>query len=152
QILRGRRPVFDEEQSVVRSHLKLSGVVRRERGALLVRNPIYRRAFDDRWVREHLPVNWLKRLQYAAIVLAAAIVIIAPTCAIYPLNEREKTPPAGAEAQRRGQEAEPNRQEAELKLQAAIAAQATAETTRDEAIAASEQSVVARDQAVAASA
>jgi len=57
EIRRGNRAVTDEEQSIIFSHLKLSGVVRRENGVLLVRNPIYRRVFDLKWVNQHLPLK-----------------------------------------------------------------------------------------------
>ncbi|MDY7231368.1 AAA-like domain-containing protein [Hyalangium rubrum] len=64
----GRR-VPDEEQSRVKSHLKLSGVVRRERDALVLRNAIYRQVFDPRWVRQNLPFHWKRLLQRAAPAL-----------------------------------------------------------------------------------
>lgn len=51
----GKTPVPDEEQSVVKSHLKLSGVVRRELTALRVRNGIYREVFDNNWISSYLP-------------------------------------------------------------------------------------------------
>jgi hypothetical protein len=41
EIRLGRHPVRDEEQSLVKTHLKLSGIVRREQDTLRVRNPIY---------------------------------------------------------------------------------------------------------------
>ena len=40
KVWRGRKPVLDEEQSLVKSHLKLSGVVLREERKLQVRNPV----------------------------------------------------------------------------------------------------------------
>ena len=58
QVWRGRQLVRDEEQSLVKSHLKLSGVVRRgEDKALRVSNQIYETVFDGVWVKENLPVN-----------------------------------------------------------------------------------------------
>jgi len=75
-IWRGRQQVADEEQSIVKSHLKLAGVVRREPDkALWVRNRIYKTVFDDRWVRENLPVNWRRRVQRLRGVLAAGAVV-----------------------------------------------------------------------------
>ncbi len=47
QILKSKRPVFDEEQSLVKSYLKLSGVVRCENSVLTVRNQIYREVFNN---------------------------------------------------------------------------------------------------------
>ncbi|MBD2211233.1 AAA-like domain-containing protein [Nostoc linckia FACHB-104] len=49
-----RHPVFDEEQSIIKSHLKLSGVVRREDSALRVRNRIYQEVFNAEWVENEL--------------------------------------------------------------------------------------------------
>uniref|UniRef100_UPI0031FDDF9B AAA-like domain-containing protein n=1 Tax=Sphaerothrix gracilis TaxID=3151835 RepID=UPI0031FDDF9B len=78
QVWRGRQPVLDEEQSIIKSHLKLSGAVRREAatGTLQVRNPIYRAVFDEGWVKEHLPVNWMKRLQRARAALAVMATVL----------------------------------------------------------------------------
>ncbi|WP_414588399.1 AAA-like domain-containing protein, partial [Scytonema sp. PCC 10023] len=56
EIRRGKS-VLDEEQSIVKSHLKLSGVVRRENTALQVRNRIYRHVFDLKWINQHLALN-----------------------------------------------------------------------------------------------
>jgi len=49
------RRVQDEEASVAKSHLKLTGVVRTHKGRLISRNRIYRTAFDDAWILRHLP-------------------------------------------------------------------------------------------------
>jgi WD40 repeat protein len=76
-IRRSKRPVLDEEQSLVKSHLKLSGVVRRENTSLKIRNLIYRKVFDDRWVKENLQINWTKRLQRASVGLIAISVVSA---------------------------------------------------------------------------
>ena len=82
-VRRGRR-VMDEEQSPIKSHLKLAGVVRREpeTGLLRVRNKIYRRVFDGRWIRAKLPDrDWQKRIKDAApviIPLAAALAAAVP--------------------------------------------------------------------------
>lgn len=57
EIRRGKRAVADEEQSITKSHLKLSGVVKRKNGVLKVRNPIYQRVFDLKWVNQHLPLK-----------------------------------------------------------------------------------------------
>jgi tetratricopeptide (TPR) repeat protein len=69
-IRRGKRQVVDEEQSLVKSHLKLSGVVRREGNTLVVRNAIYRHVFDQHWVWEHFPENLWQRLKPALPLIA----------------------------------------------------------------------------------
>ncbi|HEY0323037.1 MAG TPA: AAA-like domain-containing protein [Pyrinomonadaceae bacterium] len=81
-----RRTVRDEEQSLVKTHLKLSGVVHREQNSLRVRNPIYAQVFDNRWVKEHLPVNWPKRLQRAAVGLTVAVLLLLIPLTIYAIN------------------------------------------------------------------
>ena len=76
QVLRGKQPVGDEEQSLVKSHLKLSGVVKcQQDGVLQVRNPIYREVFGLDWVREHLPINWVKRLRRAAVFTGTVFLV-----------------------------------------------------------------------------
>ncbi|MBR8835916.1 MAG: AAA-like domain-containing protein [Stigonema ocellatum SAG 48.90 = DSM 106950] len=69
-IHRGKRKVVDEEQSLVKSHLKLSGVVRRHGNTLVVRNGIYRHVFDQHWIWEHLPENLWQRLKPALPLIA----------------------------------------------------------------------------------
>ncbi|MDF5731290.1 MAG: AAA-like domain-containing protein [Rhizonema sp. PD38] len=50
----GKHPVIDEEQSMIKSHLKLSGVVWREDNTLRVRNRIYQGVFNAEWVEKEL--------------------------------------------------------------------------------------------------
>ena len=57
EIRLGRRSVVDEEQSIVKSHLKLSGVVRREDNILRLRNRIYKQVFDRKWINKNLPIS-----------------------------------------------------------------------------------------------
>ncbi|MGI8936327.1 MAG: AAA-like domain-containing protein, partial [Phormidesmis sp.] len=80
-IYRSRQPVFDEEQNLVKSHLKLSGVVRREGKRLQVRNRIYREVFSPQWIREHLPQSFWQRykpvLKWAIPVMVASVLVIA---------------------------------------------------------------------------
>jgi hypothetical protein len=72
-ILAGKT-VPDEEQSVVKSELKLTGIVRRQNGHLAVRNPIYARVFDRKWIDAHWPVKyWTPTVQRAAL---ATIVVL----------------------------------------------------------------------------
>ncbi|MEA5463665.1 AAA-like domain-containing protein, partial [Leptothoe sp. PORK10 BA2] len=95
EIWRERELVLDEEQSLIKSHLKLAGVVRRDeqKGSLHVSNAIYRRVFDQGWVKEHLPVNWVKRLQRAraAIGTLAAVTIVALTFGAWAVSAQRKT-------------------------------------------------------------
>ena len=54
EICLAKNPVIDEEQSLIKSHLKLSGVVRREDNVLRVRNRIYQEVFNADWVENEL--------------------------------------------------------------------------------------------------
>jgi predicted AAA+ superfamily ATPase len=60
EIRQGKRLVKDEEQSVIKSHLKLSGLICRRQGALRVRNRIYKDVFGLRWVKRFLSMNNLR--------------------------------------------------------------------------------------------
>lgn len=57
-VISGKGPVPDEEQSIVKSHLKLSGVLKRAGGKLLMRNRIYEKVFNEHWVRDNLRKSW----------------------------------------------------------------------------------------------
>jgi WD40 repeat protein len=77
-IWRGRA-VRDEERSLVKSHLKLSGVVRRDGDLLGNRNRIYYAAFDGQWIRENLPNDWTRlalRVTLAALAVVATIAVL----------------------------------------------------------------------------
>ncbi len=77
----------DEELALVKSHLKLSGIVRREGINLQVRNQIYKTVFDEIWVNNHLPVDLRKRFRLAAVGLIAIITILSLPVAIYSLSK-----------------------------------------------------------------
>ncbi|MDZ8184087.1 MAG: AAA-like domain-containing protein [Nostoc sp. ChiSLP02] len=72
----GKRAVVDEEQSIIKSHLKLSGVVRRENNVLQVRNEIYRQVFDYKWINKHLPFNLRDRWERLKPALPYVIVML----------------------------------------------------------------------------
>jgi len=75
QIRQGHRPVPDEEQSLVKAHLKLSGIVRRDGRNLKLRNAIYRHIFNRRWIRHHLPENRWEQLKPAMPLIAILSVL-----------------------------------------------------------------------------
>ena len=80
EIRRGSQSVVDEEQSLVKSHLKLSGVLRREGKHLVVRNLIYATVFNAQWIREHLPETFWQRYQPVlkwAVPLTVASIAVA---------------------------------------------------------------------------
>jgi len=75
EIIKARNNIADEEQSIVKSHLKLSGVVKRTKdGILTVRNPIYKKIFNEFWIKDHLPLNW-KRMRKMIFTTSIAILL-----------------------------------------------------------------------------
>jgi hypothetical protein len=68
--IRAGKAVPDEERSLAKTHLKLSGIVKAEDGILHIRNEIYRRIFDLAWVRESIPTNWTRIGAYILAVVA----------------------------------------------------------------------------------
>ena len=89
EIRLGRHPVRDEEQSLVKTHLKLSGIVRREQDTLRVRNPIYAEVFDQRWVQEHWPVHWIKRIPPAVFGLIASLLALVVLLAMFARTQQQ---------------------------------------------------------------
>lgn len=105
-----KSPVPDEEQSLIKNHLKISGVVRREKVnppprtrlsrrpaddareqvALRVRNRIYGEVFNEAWVKEHMPINWFARARKAGLFIAAVLFVISTTFAGYFFIEAQK--------------------------------------------------------------
>lgn len=80
QVLKGKRPVYDDERSGVKAHLKLSGVVRDEDEILVVRNLIYRTVFDEAWIKRHSPANWRRRWR---LVISSAFIVLLLTAILY---------------------------------------------------------------------
>jgi formylglycine-generating enzyme required for sulfatase activity len=68
RVITDRQPIDDDEQSLNKSHLKLSGVVRRRQATLRVSNLIYRNVFNLNWVKEHLP-----RIERRTVALAMGV-------------------------------------------------------------------------------
>ncbi|HXQ38980.1 MAG TPA: AAA-like domain-containing protein, partial [Anaerolineales bacterium] len=65
----GKR-VTDDERSVAKAHLKLSGLVRSEKGILKIRNQIYKTVFNPQWIQENTPKSWQKAaFSFLAIAL-----------------------------------------------------------------------------------
>jgi hypothetical protein len=99
QLLRLYRQVYDgrtvqeDERSHEQNRLKLFGLVRAERGALEVRNEIYRRAFNLDWIRASTPVDWTRRI---AIMSTILVFLLAGTtsCFLYRQNQTPTMTPA----------------------------------------------------------
>jgi GH25 family lysozyme M1 (1,4-beta-N-acetylmuramidase)/ABC-type amino acid transport substrate-binding protein len=71
--VRSDKRVMDDERSIAKAHLKLSGLVRSEQGVLRVRNEIYNTVFNSHWVKENTPKNWQK---VALISISAALGVL----------------------------------------------------------------------------
>lgn len=92
QIRLGKRPVPDEEQSLVKSHLKLSGAVKRHKGMLVMRNRIYAEAFNPRWVKSHIPFDEKRRrIQFVIMGVGLGVALFVAISAVSLLLETVST-------------------------------------------------------------
>lgn len=93
----GWNRVLDEEQSIIKSHLKLSGVVQRERRMLTVRNRIYASVFDWQWIRQNQPRMWIETIPPRAkmgawmgvLITLVVVVILAVTTILALRGQRQ---------------------------------------------------------------
>ena len=106
-VWQGKRVRADETNPLV-SILLLSGIARSVNGYLEVRNRIYQRVFDGKWVRANMPDAEVRRQRAAyrrgllrATGIAAAILIVISGLALIAFREYRR-----ADAQRRRAEAE----------------------------------------------
>ena len=88
--VRRGRTVPDDETSPLIGALRLSGLVRVVDGTLQVRNRIYRRVFDEAWIRSNMPrtVAQIRREAYLrgvrkAAVIAASVLGLAAVAVYY---------------------------------------------------------------------
>jgi tetratricopeptide (TPR) repeat protein len=141
-VLRNSPPVPDQEQSIIKSHLKLAGVVRREAGFLQVRNEIYREVFDEVWIKNALPPTWTKRqlararkVQYSLAVLLLLVFLLAIGTTVFGIN-----------AVKQHREADKQREEAVNQSKIAKDASKRLEATLEELrVATAKAEVVARE-------
>ncbi len=150
EILREETPVYNDEQSVVISHLKLSGVVCNKGSVLQVRNEIYRQVFNEEWTKKHLPINWKRRLTKVAGIAGIIFLLGLIPVTIFALFSRNDALTARTDA-------EVERNNAVAARNDAVAAQAEeqkqrkeAETQREEAKTQKERADYERDEAVKA--
>jgi sulfatase modifying factor 1 len=69
RVRKGKR-VQDQPQSPIHSALKLSGLVKADvQGRLVVRNEIYKRVFDARWINGLTPGRWKQRAAIGSSLL-----------------------------------------------------------------------------------
>ncbi|TVQ26554.1 MAG: hypothetical protein EA367_00185, partial [Leptolyngbya sp. DLM2.Bin15] len=124
EIWRARQPVMDEDQSLIKAHLKLSGVVKRVGSRLEVRNSIYREVFDRRWIRNHWPETWWDQLKPAVPVIAAvgAVAVVMGGLAWFANGQRLEALAAREDADTQAKLAEERAEEAENQRSLAEAA------------------------------
>ncbi|WP_313934913.1 CHASE2 domain-containing protein [Nostoc sp. FACHB-280] len=67
--------IYDEEQSLIKSHLKLTGIVRTHKGRLFVSNLIYSKVFNYKWLKENLPSSF-KELKAQTVVLTSLVITL----------------------------------------------------------------------------
>jgi tetratricopeptide (TPR) repeat protein len=67
--------VPDDDRSQSQNYLELYGLVRVERGKLHVRNDIYRRIFDQKWIEANTPANRDLRWAIGASVIALLAIV-----------------------------------------------------------------------------
>lgn len=117
--VRRHQVVQDEEQSLVKSHLKLAGVVRKEGQALKNRNLLYQTVFDGKWIWQQLPESLWQRLKPAMpIIVTLSVFSMAVTgLAVYAVDQSGKASQAEKIAENNAKD------EAEAKKQTQIALQ-----------------------------
>src|SRR4029077_1851876 len=94
--VRRQRAVLDETNPLV-SVLRLSGVVKARTGRLKVRNRIYNRVFDNRWIAMNMPYADLRRQRAAfrrgvwrTALLAASILALVGWLAFIAIKQRNR--------------------------------------------------------------
>jgi hypothetical protein len=75
-ILLEEQQIYDDSQSQVKAHLKLSGLVKREGKLLKIRNPIYKQVFDHDWIKENLPQKKTFSLSFVIAISGIFSVIV----------------------------------------------------------------------------
>jgi len=73
--IRSGRRVVDDERSITKAHLKLSGLIRSEKGVLQVRNEIYNTVFNVHWIQDNIPKNWQKIALVSLSVILGVLVL-----------------------------------------------------------------------------
>jgi len=68
--------VKEDEHSYLQNRLRLIGLVRVEDRILQVRNEIYRRVFNRKWIEQNIPVNWTQRITIGALIISILVSLI----------------------------------------------------------------------------
>lgn len=72
--VRKGKKIQDQPQSAIHAALKLSGLIKtNEKGLLVLRNRIYQRVFDARWINRNKPKHWKQRTAFGSVITLAAV-------------------------------------------------------------------------------
>lgn len=85
QVFQGKE-VAEDERSLVQNHLKLYGLLQGEDGKLVIRNEIYRHAFNETWIKASMPADWTRRVA----IIATLGVLLLLSAFVYYLQQQEQ--------------------------------------------------------------
>jgi AAA-like domain/WD domain, G-beta repeat len=71
------------DASFAHNRLRLSGLLKRQDGDLIIRNEIYRKLFDRKWIRENRPTFWTERNKKIALYVFSAACLAVAAFMIY---------------------------------------------------------------------
>src|SRR5262249_26494146 len=96
--IKGRKPVPDDSTNALIGVLHLSGIIRTQDGLLKVRNRIYNRSFNEKWIAANMPDAEARRRREAyrrgvlrTSLVAGLVVAVVSLLAIFALNQREQS-------------------------------------------------------------
>ncbi|NEZ57838.1 CHASE2 domain-containing protein [Leptolyngbyaceae cyanobacterium CCMR0082] len=82
------RGIDDDKRSLIKNHLKLSGIVTNRNGKLQTRNRIYQKVFDNKWITKQLSLMRpsIRTIIGSSFLTSIAIIIIKSLGAFVPLE------------------------------------------------------------------
>ncbi len=93
EVLRSRRPVPDDTQSMPKTRLKLSGIVTTRDDHLRVRNRLYAEVFDLDWIDRNWPRDWWSQIPYqvrVALILILIMAVALSATALYAVRQQRQ--------------------------------------------------------------
>lgn len=88
--IRSGKRVVDDEQSIVKAHLKISGIVKKHSGQLVTRNRIYTRVFDPKWIIENTPSAVPPRIMFGSIMVVLLVLLIGSYSTLQEINRTDE--------------------------------------------------------------
>jgi len=83
--IRSGKSVKDDERSIPKAHLKISGVVKRDGERLVLRNRIYEKTFDLSWVKENTKYSPLTLFTTSSFIYPVIIIFACVLVLVLPL-------------------------------------------------------------------